>query len=208
MTTTTLYITRHGQTEWNLEKRMQGHKDSPLTPLGIQQAQWLGQSLSDTDIDVIYASSSGRTRKTAELVKNKRDIEIIPSDILREINMGLWEGQIISDLEQKYPEQHNAFWKTPHLYESFEGESFHDLHDRVIPYLKDILSKHRGQTILIVTHGLTLKTIMSYFEKRKLADFWDSPHIYQTSLSLVELDEQDEASIRLYADTSHYKELD
>ncbi|NDI35375.1 histidine phosphatase family protein [Chengkuizengella sediminis] len=206
MTTTKLYITRHGQTEWNLEKRMQGHKDSPLTSLGIQQAEWLGESLNETAIDIIYTSSSGRTRETAKLVRNQREIEIIPSDVLKEINMGEWEGQIISELEQKYPEQHHAFWKTPHLYESMGGETFQDLHNRVIPFVKDILLKHKGKTILIVTHGLTLKTIMSYFEKKELMDFWDSPHIHQTSLSMVEI-ERDEAFIRLHGDTSHYKEL-
>ncbi|MFD2882332.1 histidine phosphatase family protein [Paenibacillus rhizoplanae] len=56
--TTTVYITRHGQTEWNVQKRMQGHQDSPLTPLGVQQAEWLSKSLLDVHLDAVYASSS------------------------------------------------------------------------------------------------------------------------------------------------------
>ncbi|EQB85893.1 hypothetical protein M918_16965 [Clostridium sp. BL8] len=74
---TRLYITRHGETLWNTEGRMQGWNDSPLTDLGIKQAEWLRDRIQDEKIDAIYSSPSNRAFKTAEIVRGGREIEII-----------------------------------------------------------------------------------------------------------------------------------
>ena len=89
---TRLYITRHGQTEWNVEGRFQGRADSKLTPLGESQALWLGERLKDERIDVIISSSSGRTITTSEKIRGERGIRIIPNDNLREIYLGRWKA--------------------------------------------------------------------------------------------------------------------
>src|SRR3712207_163192 len=97
---TTIYLTRHGQTEWNLNKRLQGWKNSPLTKLGISQAKALGERLKDTQIDVIYSSPIERAYKTAEIIKGNKDIEIIKHDGLKEFNYGDWEGLTIDEIEK------------------------------------------------------------------------------------------------------------
>ena len=73
---TTVYVTRHGETEWNVEKRMQGRKNSALTENGMLQAKQLGDRMKDLPIDAIYSSPSERTLHTAELIKGERDVPI------------------------------------------------------------------------------------------------------------------------------------
>ncbi len=115
---TKLYITRHGQTEWNIERRLQGHKDSALSALGQQQAKWLGERLNSIDLDIIISSSSGRTLKTSELIRGNRNINIIQNKGLMEINLGIWEGMLHTDIQNQYPSEYNNFWNSPLLYKS------------------------------------------------------------------------------------------
>jgi broad specificity phosphatase PhoE len=203
---TTLYLTRHGETEWNVERRMQGHKNSPLTSLGGSQANWLGDSLKGTHIDVIYSSSSQRTIETAQIIRGQREIELIHSDDLREIYMGLWEGEVTAAIEQSDPKGFNNFWKNPDKYKpTNHGESCYYLQKRVLPFVKRVIEEHGRKTILIVTHAATLKILMAYFENRSLEQLWDPPHINPTSLSKVVI-EEGISSIKLHGDVSHYQE--
>ena len=203
---TTLYLTRHGQTEWNVAKKLQGHKDSPLTELGILHAEWLAESMSHINLDAIYCSSSVRTMKTAEILRSRRNITIIPDDDLREINMGSWEGEVSSIIESTYPDEYFAFWKTPHLYNpKNDGESFYNLQDRVLPKIEEIIQRNEGKKILIVTHAATLKLIMTYFNGQTLSEMWAPPFVDSTSLCKVVI-EGDKRIVALYGDTSHYKE--
>ena len=206
MPKTTLYITRHGQTQWNVEGRMQGHQDSPLTDLGIRQAIWLRDTLHEIAFDSIYASPSPRAKKTAEILRAQRSCDVIYDDALREQSMGSWEGERGKEIKQNYPVAYHTFWQTPHLYQPENGgESFFDFHKRVISFIESLISKNEGKTILIVSHAGTVKAIMSYFEGRALADLWNPPVIYQTSLSKVIVEEQ-HFYIETYADISHYQE--
>src|SRR5690242_3725629 len=126
MKRTTLYITRHGQTQWNVAGRAQGRHDSPLTELGIQQATWLSEALRPIDFAAIYSSSTLRARRTAEILRDKRPIEVIAHDHLRELHMGNWEGQKHSELQERFPEEYFAFWHTPHLFRAVSGgESYY-----------------------------------------------------------------------------------
>lgn len=203
---TTLYLTRHGQTEWNIEQRLQGHRDSPLTELGLQHAAWLSESMSGISLDAIYASSSPRTLRTAQILRRDRMIDIVPEDALKEISMGSWEGRRNSDIEAHSPDDHFDFWNNPHQYEPTNGgESYHDLQRRVILKVQDIIASNEGKTILIVTHAATLKVIMAFFEGRELANLWLPPNVHSTALCKV-VCEGDEKTVELYGDTSHYRE--
>ncbi|MBD8006788.1 histidine phosphatase family protein [Bacillus norwichensis] len=203
---TTLYLTRHGQTEWNLIDKMQGHMDSPLTELGIQQAVWLKVRLEDVHFDAIYSSSSSRAINTARILSNNRPIEIQTIDSLREINLGLWEGQQIEHIQRKCPIQYAQFLTKPHLYSPIgHGESYLELLERTIPLLEDIISKHKGEQVLIVTHRITLKVIMSFFMKKRLHEIGDMPDIYHTALCKISINDGS-PKVVLYDDISHYQE--
>ncbi|NHM33892.1 histidine phosphatase family protein [Neobacillus terrae] len=120
----TLYITRHGETVWNTQKRIQGWKDSALTETGKQNALSLGERLTHIPFEAVYSSPSGRTKETARLICGERKIPIFYDENLREINLGDWEGETHTTIKEKYEAAYQHFWNQPHLYVPASGESF------------------------------------------------------------------------------------
>lgn len=200
-----LFITRHGQTVWNKEGRLQGKLDSPLTSLGKKQARWLGERLNDEHIDIIYSSSSPRALSTAKLIRGERNIDIITNDNLKEMGFGSWQGQLKSDIDKKWPNEQHLFRNSPHKYKPVDdGETYEGLINRINKEIKSIIDSNKGKNILIVTHGVALKAYMMYIEKKTLDRFWDGMEINSTCLSIV--DYTDEPKILLAGDISHYKD--
>lgn len=199
-----IYITRHGETEWNTLKKMQGWQNSNLTERGIENAIKLGDRLKDVDFSQIYSSPLGRALDTANYVKGGRVIEIETHEGLREMGFGLWEGIGNDQVIELYKEQHYNYWNKPHLYESNGGESFDELFKRVKETLNHIIKNATGDNILIVSHGITIKVIYAIIKEYKLKNFWDLPYIDGTSLSILEIRDNDMRFI-LEADTSHFR---
>jgi phosphoserine phosphatase len=203
-----LYLTRHGETQWNLEGRMQGNKESNLTEKGVRQALKLGKRLKDTNIDIVYSSPSNRAVHSAELIVGNRDIQIIKVNELIEMHFGIWEGLSFDVIQQKYGEQYKAFWETPHLLKDFPGETFEKFKIRVVGAINKIIEENSDKDILIVAHALVVKFIMSYFEDTPLEKLFDDRIIQQTSLSIVEIN-NNQFNILKYGDIEHYSlELD
>lgn len=180
---TTVYLIRHGQTEWNVERRMQGQSDSPLTPLGIQMAEHLAPTLPR--FGKIISSPSGRTLHTARILFG--DQEIVCDERLQEINLGRWEGLLQSDLDLDEPELHTKFWKAPHQFESPGGESYLQVADRSVACFNELVEKYPGECIALVSHTLIVRSILFSIESRELSAFWDPPAIYPASVSEVEI---------------------
>lgn len=201
---TKLYITRHGQTEWNLEGRMQGQKDSQLTELGEKQANWLGERLNELEIDVIISSSSGRAFRTAEIIRGDRDIEILSNDNFKEMHIGEWEGQLHSEIEKNSPDEQRNFWNSPHLYEPSGGETFSQVLERVSNEIEKVISEYEGKSILLVTHAIALKSLIAHFEKKDIKDLWSGEFMHSTCLNIVEIN-KDSRKFILQGDTSHYQ---
>ena len=183
---TRIYLTRHGQTDWNIQRRVQGWSNSPLTELGEQQAKALGSHLSGVEFSVIYSSSSLRAFQTAELIRGKRTLNIIPEDDLREINLGSWEGMFYPEIEERYPEQFNHFWNHPEQYIPVDGETYEALKRRVSNKMEELAKRHRGETILVVAHGIVIKTLYTYFRNQSICDIIYSPPPKSTCLCIVE----------------------
>ena len=202
---TRIYIVRHGQTEWNVERRFQGHQDSPLTVLGVQQAEWLAEALREECIDAFYASTSTRAFRTAEIIRGERELPVHACEGLKEINLGVWEGGIQQELEAAEPERYGAFWNDPETFRVEGGETFTEVAARASAVLDEILQRHVGETVLISTHTVVLKLLMARFEGRALRDLWQLPYIYPACLCLVEGSHPD-FNIVLHGDTSHYRE--
>lgn len=183
---------------------MQGWMDSPLSEKGERNALALGKSLSEIEFHRVYTSPAGRTRKTAELIRGTRNIEIIEEENLREIGLGSWEGMYHKDIEALYPEDFDKFWRAPHLYYKEDGETFKQLQDRTVSFINRIIEEHRDteNNILIVTHAAALKSIMSYFENREIKNIWDPPFAHDSCLCTVEVNGEG-AKILMYGDISH-----
>ena len=202
---TRLYITRHGETIWNTQKRMQGHLDSELTDTGRRQAQQLSRVLEEIELDAIYSSSSGRTLQTAQIIAGKRNIPVIPMDSLREMGLGEWEGQVFTEVQKNYPEQYKNFWEAPHLYKPVGGEEFTDVRNRIFDTLQSVISCHEGGNIMLVTHAISLKTIMMIVENKELKELWGGGFVHPASLSVIEYDDGQWNVIKR-GDISHYEE--
>lgn len=197
-----LYMTRHGETLWNTEMRMQGRKDSPLTERGIRQANLLRKRLENIDFSVVYSSPSGRAIKTSKILVNSKNIPIIKDERLMEIDLGEWEGFDQKQIEKKNSEQLHNFWTNPKIYEPIGGEKFEQVRARIIPLIKEVINKYESKNVLFVTHAVTLKIIMSYFQGMSLDELWHTPYIHQTSLSQVNI-QNGQATVVLYGDLSH-----
>ncbi|WP_339320028.1 histidine phosphatase family protein [Paenibacillus sp. FSL R10-2734] len=204
MKETVLFLTRHGQTEWNLQKRMQGHQNSELTALGEQQAEWLRERLESEHLGAIYSSTSPRALHTAQILRGNRSLPIQQQASLMEINMGIWEGMNTVQIEQDYPLQYSHFFTSPDLYIPLpSGETYSRLEQRVIPTIEGIISDNVGLEVLVVTHRMTLKVIMAHFLGKSLQELGGLPDILSTALCKVTLTEN-HTSVDLYGDTSHY----
>lgn len=188
---TRLFLTRHGETEWNKEGRMQGWGDSPLTPLGMKQGEWLRDRMIETQIDVIYTSPLGRAYRTAEIIRGDRNIKIIEDDGLKEIKLGRWEGLSQDEIQKKDLMNYFNFWNEPSKYiPTYKAETFYELIERSCDSINEILRKEKGKNILIVTHTVTLKAYLCSLQNREVDTIWDPPFIKQTSLTEIEFDEE------------------
>ncbi|WP_461613835.1 histidine phosphatase family protein [Clostridium sp. Marseille-QA1073] len=204
---TTLYITRHGETEWNKLGRMQGWGDSPLTELGIKQAQWFRDRVINLDLNTIYTSSSERAYNTAKIIKGNRDIKIIKNDGLKELKLGLWQGLDKEGIKALDEENCYNYWNNPIMYKPTEGgESFDELKDRIYEAIMKIVNNHKNENILVVSHGMTIKAFLCALQKKSIAHIWDPPFIQQGSLTAIEFNDDNSYKVLMENDISHYKE--
>ncbi|MFQ3546673.1 histidine phosphatase family protein [Halobacillus rhizosphaerae] len=201
---TKIYLTRHGQTKWNLEGRMQGRKNSDLTPLGEEQAKWLGQSLQTVPLDVIITSSSGRAVQTAEWIRGDRTIPLKKTDQLQEIHLGEWEGKNQSQIEKSQPLEYKNFWEQPETFAAEAGEDFTQVIERTSQEVETLARTYEGKTLLLVTHAVVLKCLMTYFEKKSVKDVWSGAFMHSTALSLVEK-QGDDWKVHFQGDISHHQ---
>ena len=175
MTRGAIYLTRHGETEWNVEGRFQGRADSPLTKRGLLQARSLAQVLGPVRLDAVYVSPSERAMRTAEIVRGQRRIPIVAAPALLEIDVGAWEGLTKAQAERDYPLARRVYEEDPAAYEPpAGGESFHDVRRRVLAFWQELLQAAPGRSVLLVTHTVPAKLLLSEIEGRPLARLWQA----------------------------------
>jgi len=165
-----LFLIRHGETLWNLEGRIQGHLDSPLTALGIAQTKALATRLKKYTFAAIYSSDLPRTRQTVQWFSN--DQPVIFKACLRERNLGIFQGSLRKDLEILFPAESSHYQDPDYVIPN--GESAHQFRERCVNCLEEIAKQHRGESILVVTHGGVLSNIF----KHTLHLPFDSPRHY------------------------------
>lgn len=197
-----VYITRHGQTEWNLEGKTQGWRNSDLTEKGIENAKRLGERLKYINFDCIYSSPLGRALDTAKYIRGNQKTKIILNESFKEMNFGIWEGMKHSEVNEMYPVQNYYLWNKPELYEPVDGESFAELFNRVRSGIDNIFENPCYDNVLVVTHSFVLKTIYAIINNKAIEEFWNPPFIGDTSLTILEVIDK-KINIILEADSSH-----
>jgi probable phosphoglycerate mutase len=159
----TLYLIRHGQTTWNVQKRTQGRLDSPLTDAGKAQADTTGQLLKRiAQVDAIIASPSGRARATAEIVNGYLRAPLSFDAVLMERDWGEWTGLTIDEIESKYRVSWKARERDSVGHRPPGGENFEDMISRVQSFLDSLFELNIRQ-IALVTHSALSRAILTHF---------------------------------------------
>lgn len=171
MKPTHVYLLRHGETDWNREYRLQGHRDIGLNPTGQEQAAELARRLAGIRLDAVYASDLARARATAEPLARGCGLEVRVRTGLRERNYGVFEGLTAAQIGQNHPEDYRR-WRThdPHFVIP-GGESLAGFRDRIHRDLEELARSHPGQVIAVVTHGGALDMVY----RRSLGLSWHGP---------------------------------
>lgn len=186
---TRIILTRHGQTVWNIEGRVQGSLDSPLTEQGLLQARSLAVRLRDEGIDHIYSSDSLRAIGTAEEIRSELGIENLSTDpALREFAFGEWEGCIWQDLRDANPDVFKIWDSEPHLVTTPGGENMGIVMERAWIFLQQIIANHPDETVCLVTHGLTLKMLVTKALGFEVHEWAKTPWQQNTALNIFEVD--------------------
>lgn len=205
---TRIILTRHGQTLWNIEGRVQGSLDSPLTEKGILQARSLATRLKNQRIDHIYSSDSQRAIDTAEEIRRELGLgKISTNPALREFAFGEWEGRIWQELRVDYPDIFKVWDSEPHLITTPGGENMGIVQERAWNFLEKIAEEHSGQTVCLVTHGLTLKLLVTKALGFEVHEWAKTPWQHNTALNIFEVKEQQWIPT-LLGDCQHLDELD
>ena len=167
-----LYFVRHGETEWNRIKRMQGQWNSNLNALGQSQADENGRLLAGLGVDAIYCSPLDRTRQTAEIVTRHLDLPVIYDDRLKEWDSGDWSGHMYADIPGEWPSEWEAWHADRFHYRVPGGENYPDMFARARPFLEGVLATE-DERIAIISHGMIgrvmISILMAFDEAETLA---------------------------------------
>ena len=153
MEATNIYVVRHGETEWNIQGRLQGHLDSLLTPRGQQQAQALAERLARISFTALYSSDLGRALTTAETIGEQVELPVQTDSRLRERNLGVLQGLTRDESRQQFPDVWEQLTSGDPNYAVPEGESARQRTDRSVAFLEAVARAHPGKTLLIIAHG-------------------------------------------------------
>lgn len=166
-----LLLVRHGQTDWNLTRRYQGHTDIPLNALGIRQAAALKRRLAHEPITCIHASDLSRAHATAQIISGG-SLKIHPDARLREMYFGSWEGLTYPEVQSRYPAALAAFEADPIHFPPPNGETLAALASRASAFLDDLRANPDGSAILLVAHGGLIQVLICLALQLPLSMYW------------------------------------
>lgn len=186
-----LYVTRHGQTEWNLLKKLQGVGNSNLTEKGIKAAKCLHERLINTKIDYVISSPLGRTRETSKLVIGDRDIKLLYLDQLKEMDVGDFSGHTREEMQLLFPDVCEGIINNPIVTSYPNGENLQEFYDRCVEAVEliadEYYDKEQEISIMLIAHGGVVKCLESYFKGEMVPYNWFENTPANCSLSLYEI---------------------
>lgn len=185
-----LYIIRHGETDWNKEKRLQGRSDIKLNEYGRELARITSEALKDVHFDCIYSSPLKRAYETATILKRDRNVEIVTDDRLLEISFGAMEGVPMKDR----PKDFQKFFTDPANYLAPEGgESYEELVARTGNFIEEIVVPNscKWDRMLIVAHGALNKALMLNLNHDEIKNFWEGIFQRNCCVNIFEINGKD-----------------
>lgn len=169
---TRLILVRHGETVWNREGRYQGQIDTPLSELGLIQAEMVADALSEVEIDQVYSSPLSRAYLTASKCASRHNLEVVKDERLLELNHGKWEGLMAEDVHKDYAELLWQWQNTVLEAQMPAGENIEDVRCRARQAVLEYVDHHPGQTVLVVAHDAVNKALICDMWELGLEHFW------------------------------------
>ena len=158
-----IYLTRHGETVWNVRNWVQGKTDIPLNEVGMKQAEQLAEEMANVHLDVVYSSQLQRAMVTAQMVAERHgNCRFEVNESLNEMNFGKYEGKVRTD--EEYQSEKRKYFKR---YEG--GESYMDVAARVYPFIE--MLKQRNEDALVVAHNGICRVFTNYFQPMENEEF-------------------------------------
>jgi probable phosphoglycerate mutase len=203
---TIITLIRHGETEWNLSGRWQGHADSPLSSRGVDQAKALGERIKSEKFDFYYSSDLGRALHTSKLIGEPSGMVAQPYSGLRERDLGVLEGLNTHEMEEAQPEVYTSFRNDGPDFQVPGGESFRQFYERCTASIEEIANKHKGSKIAVVTHGGVLGAVFRYVLNLSLES---ERNFVLLNCSLNRIEKKEEGwNLVSWGDVAHLKQLD
>jgi broad specificity phosphatase PhoE len=204
MNPTRLYLIRHGETNLSAEDRFSGGTDVDLSDEGRWQINCLARRLADDKITAFYCSPMRRTIETASIIAESFNLTPQTREGLREIHHGRWETMSRAEVEKLYPEEYAAWQQDPFTFAPEGGESGLMVMARALPVIREIVVKHTGQTVAVVSHKATIRLILSSLLGIDGRGYRDRLDQSPGSLNIVDFKDPVRARLMLFNDVSHY----
>jgi broad specificity phosphatase PhoE len=201
-----LILIRHGETDWNRIGRCQGVADIVLNENGKKQARELAHSLRDHNIKAIYSSDLKRARETAQHIAEHHNITVQLEPGLQEMNQGDLEGLSFPDIRDKYAEVLKQWRESPETLRLPSGESLVEVQNRAWKVFEKVHQNHIGETVVVVSHNLTIITLLCKITRVGLKGFRDF-HIEATSKNII-ISEDGSLRIDVINDVSHLSPME
>ena len=203
---TRIFLVRHGATHSTAEDKFSGDLGVELSETGRWQAMQLGERLREEKISAVYCSSLSRAIDTARIVVgNEGGPEIQIRENLREISHGHWEGLARSEVESRYPEEYCSWEEDPHTFAPEGGESGVEVLARALPVMREIVNRHAGKHVLVVSHKATIRLLLCSLLGIDARGYRDRLDQSPAALNVLDFRDAVRARLMLFNDTSHYE---
>jgi probable phosphoglycerate mutase len=204
LTTTRIYLVRHGATTATTGERFSGAENVELTEEGRRQATCLGDRLHDERISAAYSSPLSRAMETARLIAERCSLAIEASDALREISHGRWEGLTRREVATRFPDELAAWEADPFRFAPEGGETGAAVLERAAPALHEIVARHPSQRVLVVSHKATIRLLLCGLLGIDPRGYRDRLDLSPASVNVLEFHDPAQVRLMLFNDTSHY----
>lgn len=202
---TRIIAIRHGETDWNVDTRIQGQLDIGLNDAGRWQARRLAEALADEALDAVYSSDLARARDTAQTVAGRAGLEVRTDVGLRERGFGVFEGLTFAEIERRFPEPARRWRQRDARFGPEGGETLTVFYRRAVASVTALAAQHRGQHIAVVAHGGVLDALYRAASRVAL----DAPRTWQVGNASINRLLASDAGLVLvgWADSLHLEEI-
>jgi broad specificity phosphatase PhoE len=202
--TTRVFLVRHGATQLSAEDRFAGATDVELSVEGRAQAERLARRLADDGIGAVYTSPLKRTRDTARILAAPHQVSPVVAEGLREIDHGHWEGLTRGEVESQFAAEYARWEEDPYTFAPAGGECGLDVMARALPVIRQIVERHTGENILVVSHKATIRLVISSFLGFDARGYRDRLDQAPACLNILDFLDPVRARLMLFNDVTHY----